>query len=235
MSDTKIGAWGISYGGGQVWNGLAAGIPYKAAEVVETWTDLYGALWPQDIARSGIVAGFANAVAARSPLITQYQTDAIQSLNAPAIKPLTAPRSVLTHLATITPPVSMFQRRANYRAGHLQLHHAIVVGQDRKYIALGQDTRLNSGVSAQRTAVGQRHIRPRTLPKSVGDKITHVGFLCTDVLALHIQFNLGMPDSLFQTLQQRSVLLIEGSEGGIVFDLVGYWNDLPVDAFEFAG
>src|SRR5579871_5159451 len=28
VSDTQIGAWGISYGGGQVWNGLAAGIPY---------------------------------------------------------------------------------------------------------------------------------------------------------------------------------------------------------------
>ena len=41
VSDTQIGAWGISYGGGQTWNGLAAGIPYKAAEVVETWTDLY--------------------------------------------------------------------------------------------------------------------------------------------------------------------------------------------------
>ncbi len=59
VSDTQIGAWGISYGGGQVWNGLVAGIPYKAAEVVETWTDLYTALWPGDIARSGIVAGFA--------------------------------------------------------------------------------------------------------------------------------------------------------------------------------
>ena len=36
VSNTQVGAWGISYGGGQTWNGLAAGIPYKAAEVVET-------------------------------------------------------------------------------------------------------------------------------------------------------------------------------------------------------
>src|SRR3954454_24027143 len=46
VSDTKVGAWGMSYGGGQIWNGIAAGIPYAAADVVETWTDLYGALWP---------------------------------------------------------------------------------------------------------------------------------------------------------------------------------------------
>ena len=29
VSDTQIGAWGISYGGGQAWNGLAAGIPTR--------------------------------------------------------------------------------------------------------------------------------------------------------------------------------------------------------------
>jgi len=33
VSDT-IGAWGISYGGGQIWNALAAGVPLAAAEVV---------------------------------------------------------------------------------------------------------------------------------------------------------------------------------------------------------
>ena len=74
VSDTKIGAWGISYGGGQIWNALAAGVPFTAVEVVETWTSLYEALWPQNLARSGIVAGFANTVAARSPLITAFGT-----------------------------------------------------------------------------------------------------------------------------------------------------------------
>ena len=114
VSDTKIGAWGISYGGGQVWNGLAAGIPYKAAEVVETWTDLYSALWPQDIARSGIVAGFASSVAARSPLITELRTDAIQSINLPAVKAIATPRSASTHLSSIKAPVYMFQGRVDY-------------------------------------------------------------------------------------------------------------------------
>ena len=91
----EVGAWGISYGGGQTWNGLVAGIPYKAAEVVETWTDLYTALWPQDVAKSGIVLGFAKAIEARSPLIAANENDAVRSTNLGAIKALVAPRSAL--------------------------------------------------------------------------------------------------------------------------------------------
>lgn len=138
VSDTKVGAWGISYGGGQVWNGLAAGIPYKAAEVVETWTDLYNALWPQDIARSGIVAGFANAVAARSPLITQYERDAIQSLDPPAIKTLTAPRSALAQLPSITTPVYMFQGRVDYAFDVTQAENGYSRIKGPKHLYIGQ-------------------------------------------------------------------------------------------------
>ncbi|HEX3806093.1 MAG TPA: alpha/beta fold hydrolase [Gaiellaceae bacterium] len=114
VSDTQIGAWGVSYGGGQIWNGLAAGIPFKAVCVVATWTDLYTALWPQNVARSGIVAGFAATVAPRSPLIQQYETDAVQSLDMPAIQALVQPRSAYAKLPSITAPVYMFQGRVDY-------------------------------------------------------------------------------------------------------------------------
>ncbi len=114
VSDTQIGAWGISYGGGQTWDGLAAGIPYKAAEVVETWTDLYNALWPQNIAKSGIVLGFAKAIEARSPLIAASENDAVHSTNMPAIKLLADSRSAYTKLPAITAPVYMFQGRVDY-------------------------------------------------------------------------------------------------------------------------
>src|SRR5437764_2013191 len=93
VSNTQIGAWGISYGGGQTWNGLAAGIPYKAAEVVETWTDLYIALWPQDVAKSGVVLGFAKSIEARSPLIAGLESDAIHSTNTATLKTVGASRS----------------------------------------------------------------------------------------------------------------------------------------------
>jgi len=114
VSDTKVAAWGISYGGGQTWNGLVAGIPYKAAEVVETWTDLYSALWPQDVAKSGIVLGFAKAIEARSPLIAANETDAVRSTNLGAIKALVAPRSALAGLSGVKTPTYMFQGRVDY-------------------------------------------------------------------------------------------------------------------------
>jgi esterase/lipase len=114
VSDTQIGAWGVSYGGGQVWNGLAAGIPFKAACVVATWTDLYTALWPQDVARSGVVAGLVRDVIARSPLIAENATNAIQSRNLQAIRSLAAPRSSYAALPSITTPVYMFQGRDDW-------------------------------------------------------------------------------------------------------------------------
>ena len=114
VSDTQVGAWGISYGGGQTWNGLAAGIPYKAAEVVETWTDLYSALWPQNVAKSGIVLGFAKSIDARSPLIAASENDAIHSTNLPALKLLADARSSYAQLPKITTPVYLFQGRVDY-------------------------------------------------------------------------------------------------------------------------
>ena len=110
----RIGAWGISYGGGQIWNALAAGVPLAAAEVVETWTSLYDALWPQSLARSGIVAGFAASVAARSPLITGLRDDAVQSTNSSAIRALTDERSALPRAGTIRTPVYLFQGRLDF-------------------------------------------------------------------------------------------------------------------------
>ena len=114
VNDSKIGAWGISYGGGQIWNALAAGVPFAAAEVVETWTSLYDALWPQNLARSGIVAGFAASVAARSPLIAGLRDAAVQSTNQPAIRQLTAERSALSKASSIRTPVFLLQGRSDF-------------------------------------------------------------------------------------------------------------------------
>ncbi|MBA3246104.1 MAG: alpha/beta hydrolase [Actinobacteria bacterium] len=110
----RIGAWGISYGGGQIWNALAAGVPLAAAEVVETWTSLYDALWPQSLARSGIVAGLAASVAARSPLIAGLRNDAVQSTNMSAIRALSQERSALPQVSTIRTPVYLFQGRTDF-------------------------------------------------------------------------------------------------------------------------
>jgi alpha-beta hydrolase superfamily lysophospholipase len=138
VSDAKIGGWGVSYGGGQLWNGLAAGIPYAAAEPVITWTDLYTALWPQSVARSGIVAGFAQSVSARSPLIASEQTDAIQSKNMDAIRALVAPRSALPKISSITTPVYMFQGRVDYAFDVTQATQAYTRLKGPKHLYIGQ-------------------------------------------------------------------------------------------------
>jgi hypothetical protein len=138
VSDTQIGAWGVSYGGGQIWNGLAAGIPYKAACVVATWTDLYSALWPQNVARSGIVAGFARAVVARSPLIAANATNAIQSKNMPSIKALVDARSAYAKLPSITTPVYMFQGRVDWAFDVTQAENGYARVRGPKHLYIGQ-------------------------------------------------------------------------------------------------
>ncbi len=136
VSDTQVGAWGVSYGGGQIWDGLAAGIPYKAADVVATWTDLYTALWPQDVARSGIVVGFEQAVETRSPFIRQVATVAAQSTDPAQIRALAAPRSVYPKLPSIHVPVAMFQGRVDYAFDVTQAENGYMrlAGPKRLYI-----------------------------------------------------------------------------------------------------
>jgi len=138
VSDTQIGVWGISYGGGEAWNGLGAGIPYKAAEIVESWTDLYSALWPQNVAKSGIVLGFAKSIESRSPLIQQYESDAIHSTNLAGVKALADSRSVLPKLSTITTPVYMFQGRVDYAFDVTQAENGYLHVGGPKHLYIGQ-------------------------------------------------------------------------------------------------
>ena len=55
ISDTQIGALGISLGGGAVWNAAVAGVPFKAIVPTITWTNLTTALAPQGLSKSGLV------------------------------------------------------------------------------------------------------------------------------------------------------------------------------------
>ena len=66
VNGQRIGAFGYSYGGGAVWRATADGVPFAAIEVATAWTDLYSALVPQDLARSGVVLGFWQSIAARA-------------------------------------------------------------------------------------------------------------------------------------------------------------------------
>jgi predicted acyl esterase len=118
VADSKIGAWGISYGGGAVLNSLVAGVPWAAAVTVETWSDLYSALIPQGLVKSGLVAGLAGSIpeAKRDPSLTAVQAAAF-ARNTAAVRPWAAARSSLDRLGSVTTPVFMAQGRRDFLFG----------------------------------------------------------------------------------------------------------------------
>lgn len=118
VSDTKIGAWGISYGGGAIFNSLVAGVPWAAVVTVATWTDLYSALMPQGLVKSGLVAGLAGSIPEnrRDPSLAGLQAAAFAG-NSAAVRPWTDARSSLSKLGSITTPVLMAQGRRDFLFG----------------------------------------------------------------------------------------------------------------------
>jgi ABC-2 type transport system ATP-binding protein len=118
VSDTRIGAWGISYGGGAVFNSLVAGVPWAAVATVETWTDLASALFPQGLVKSGLVAGLSSSIpdARRDPTLASLTAAAFAG-NTAAVKPWAAERSSLSKLGSVTTPVFMAQGRRDFLFG----------------------------------------------------------------------------------------------------------------------
>jgi predicted acyl esterase len=118
VSDTKIGAWGISYGGGAIFNSLVAGVPWAAVVTVETWTDLYSALMPQGLVKSGLIAGLAGSIPPerRDPSLTPLQAAAFAG-NTAAVRPWAEARSSLSKLGSVTTPVFMAQGRRDFLFG----------------------------------------------------------------------------------------------------------------------
>jgi predicted acyl esterase len=114
----NIGAWGLSFGGGAVLSSLVAGVPWAAVFVVQTWTDLYSALMPQGLVKSGLVAGLAGSIpeARRDPSIAVVQAAAFAG-NAAAVKPWADARSSLSKLGSVTTPVFIAQGRRDFLFG----------------------------------------------------------------------------------------------------------------------
>jgi predicted acyl esterase len=111
-----IGAWGISLGGGAVWASVMNGIPFAAGEVVETWTDLYSALLPQDLSKSGLLLGFLSSVPAdrTAPEILALKGPALASTDLPSIRAFAGARSSRASLSSVRTPMFMFQGRRDY-------------------------------------------------------------------------------------------------------------------------
>jgi len=118
VADGKIGAWGISYGGGAAWNSLAAGVPWAAVEPVITWTNLEQALAPQRLAKTGVIAGFLSSLDPKrvDPEVFAIR-DAAFSGSLVGVSGFSSARSSAGTLHKMTTPVFMMQGRRDFAFG----------------------------------------------------------------------------------------------------------------------
>jgi predicted acyl esterase len=138
IDKSDIGAWGISLGGGVVWGALKTGVPFAAAEVNETWVDLFDALAPNNLSKSGAVFQFLSSVPTdrTAPELNAMKSDILNSTNVGALRGYADARSVKDALGRITTPVLVFQGRRDFAFGLEQGIRAFkqLGGESRLYI-----------------------------------------------------------------------------------------------------
>jgi predicted acyl esterase len=134
----RIGAWGMSLGGGAVMRSLVEGVPWKTVEVVETWTDLYSALAPQNLSKSGAIYSLLSSVpdSKRDPTLKAIEQDALASRNQSVLRAWAAQRSSRSMLAKIKTPIYFFQGRRDFAFDIAQATagYRLVKGPKRLYI-----------------------------------------------------------------------------------------------------
>jgi alpha-beta hydrolase superfamily lysophospholipase len=115
ISDTQIGALGISLGGAAVWNATAAGVPFKAIVPMITWTNLQTALAPNNLAKSGLLQLLALAVPMNrwDPALVAAEPALLQS-NVAATAALSSSRSSGAQLSSISTPTLIVQGRHDF-------------------------------------------------------------------------------------------------------------------------
>ena len=115
VNPSRIGAFGVSLGGGALWRAAAEGVRFAALVTGVTWTDLYEALLPQDLAKSGAIVGFQSSVAARlEPNTARLLPDAIAGTNLAAIRAYARERSARHLLDRVRTPDFMIQGRRDF-------------------------------------------------------------------------------------------------------------------------
>jgi predicted acyl esterase len=119
IDGAHVGAWGISLGGGVVWGALKAGVPFAAAEVYETWVDLFQSLAPRSLSKSGAVFQFLSSVPTdrTAPGLNAMRSDILGSTNTSALRAYADARSVMGAVAKIRTPVFVFQGRRDFAFG----------------------------------------------------------------------------------------------------------------------
>ena len=160
VADAKIGALGVSYGGGAIFNSLVAGVPWAAVVTVETWTDLYSALMPQGLVKSGLVFGLAGSIpeAKRDPSLEVVQAAAFAG-NTSVVRPWAEVRSSLPKLGSVKTPVLMAQGRRDFLFGIDQGSRAFQRLQGPKALYVGLHGHAPSTFPARDTTLLMERVR----------------------------------------------------------------------------
>jgi pimeloyl-ACP methyl ester carboxylesterase len=116
VSDTQIGAFGLSLGGGAVWSAAVAGVPFKAIVPGITWTNLSAGLNPDGVPKSGLVRILSAAVplANWDPTLAQTAEALLQGDVTPGVTSSEASRSPKSHLHDLTVPTLLLQGRHDF-------------------------------------------------------------------------------------------------------------------------
>jgi dienelactone hydrolase len=116
VSDTRIGAFGLSLGGGTVWNATVAGVPFKAIVPAITWTSLGPALNPSGVPKGGEIAHLGQVVPFShwDSSLTQARTDLLAGNVTAAVKSIEAARSSRAKLHSLTVPTLLLQGRHDF-------------------------------------------------------------------------------------------------------------------------
>jgi pimeloyl-ACP methyl ester carboxylesterase len=116
ISDTQIGAFGLSLGGGAVWNAVAAGVPFKAIAPEITWTNLQTALAPNGVAKTELVTLLAGLTPPSrwDPALLQAAGSLAQGTVTADAVAAAAARSPLAKLPAIGVPTLLLQGRHDF-------------------------------------------------------------------------------------------------------------------------
>jgi ABC-2 type transport system ATP-binding protein len=116
VSDTQIGALGLSLGGAEVWNAAVAGVPFKAIVPAISWTDLGRALNPNNVPKTGLVKILSQdePISNWDPALAQVAQALLQGNVTPAVTSAEAARSSRSQLHSLTVPTLLLQGRHDF-------------------------------------------------------------------------------------------------------------------------
>ena len=116
VSDTNIGALGLSLGGGEVWNAAVAGVPFKAIVPAITWTKLGTALNPDGVPKTGLLSILFQSppLAGWDPALAQTAQSLLQGDVTAEVASSETARSSRSQLHALTVPTLLLQGRQDF-------------------------------------------------------------------------------------------------------------------------